>query len=206
MHKKTSKKALFIPIVLCSCGLFLMLFYGWKYAHETILLGSEKLPVYHPISDTNPQLWPTEPKPGEKIGELDFPALHLDVPVVQGTSPEDLNLGVGHYIESALPGQPGSVFLAGHRDTVFTNLKYLKPGETIIFKTPYGNFTYEMISSQVVPQTDVSVLSNTTNNTMTLMTCFPFIYFGFAPNRYIVHTKLIHAPNLVHSLLTTSPS
>jgi sortase A len=39
--------------------------------------------------------------------------------VAAGTDARTLRRGVGHIDGTALPGEPGNVGLAGHRDTVF---------------------------------------------------------------------------------------
>jgi sortase A len=183
-----------IPLTVLAIGIGLLCYFGWDYAQQTIFVNDQQEPTYDAAA-YGPRLWPVKPAVGTKIGELDIPSLHLEAPVIQGTGWNQLKHGIGHYASSALPGQGGNVFVAGHRDTVFTKLRYLKKGADIIFETPYGNFVYQATSFQIVKQTDTSVLAPTNHETLTLMTCYPFFFFGFAPDRYIVHTKLVSEPN-----------
>ena len=38
---------------------------------------------------------------------------------------------------------------------------------------------------------DISVLDSTDESILTLITCYPFYYVGFAPDRYIVRATLV---------------
>ena len=185
-----------IPALLIVAGGVIVWHYGWSFTKQTVLLGYTAVNPYKPImpNRTYQELWPNLPEPGQKIGELSVPALHIQAPVVQGTHMAQLALGVGHYAGSTLPGQGGDVVLAGHRDTVFTRLQYLKVGYHIVFTTPYGPFTYEVTKIVIVPKTDMNIIVPQNYETLTLTTCFPFVYIGFAPNRYIVYTKLLSEP------------
>ncbi len=183
-----------------------VMYFGWNYALQTVFINDRPLPVYHPEqtlgevlprvsgSAVRPRLWSTLPAVGTKIGELSIPAVNIRVPVIQGAGWDQLGLGVGHVVASALPGQVGDVYLAGHRDTVFLNLRKVRKGDRIILNTVYGSFVYEATSFSIVPQTDLQVLKPTSYSTLTLQTCYPFFFIGFAPDRYLVHTKLVSQP------------
>jgi sortase A len=123
---------------------------------------------------------------GGPIGEIRIPRLHLAAVVAEGDSPAVLRVAVGHLAETALPGQPGNVVLAGHRDTFFRPLKGVQVGDLITLDTRGGAFTYRVASTAVVPPSDLQVLRPTARHTLTLITCFPFAYIGSAPNRFIV--------------------
>lgn len=124
---------------------------------------------------------------GDVIGQIEVPRLGLSAIVVQGDSDDVLRRAVGHIPETALPGQAGNIALAGHRDTIFRPLRDIRVGDTIIMKTPFGDHTYRVNFTEVVPPTDVEVLQSRPENELTLITCFPFHYIGHAPNRFIVH-------------------
>jgi sortase A len=135
------------------------------------------------------QLPPPALVEGGVIGEIQVPRLHLKAIVVQGDSHTILRRAVGHIPETALPGKPGNVALAGHRDTFFRPLRNIKLGDTITLKTSAGDFQYLVESTQVVPAANVEVLNATTGRTLTLITCFPFDYVGAAPNRFVVRAR-----------------
>ena len=124
---------------------------------------------------------------GGVIGEIQVPRLHLKAIVVQGDSHTVLRRAVGHIPETALPGKPGNVALAGHRDTFFRPLRNIRLGDAL--KTPAGDFQYLVESTQVVPASNVDVLNASNGRTLTLITCFPFDYLGAAPNRFVVRAR-----------------
>jgi sortase A len=128
---------------------------------------------------------------GEVIGEMNIPRLGLKTIVAQGQSSKVLRRAVGHLSESAMPGQPGNVTLAGHRDTFFRPLRKIQPGDAISFNTADGEFIYQVESTEVVLPSDVAVLQPSRENTLTLVTCFPFYYVGSAPKRFIVRARQI---------------
>ena len=110
---------------------------------------------------------------GGVIGEIQVPRLQLKAIVVQGDSHTILRRAVGHIPETALPGTPGNVVLAGHRDTFFRPLRNIRLGDAITLETPNGAFQYLVESTEVVRATDVEVLNATAGRTLTLITCFP---------------------------------
>src|SRR5271170_123073 len=93
--------------------------------------------------------------------------------------------------EPAMPGEPGNVALAGHRDGFFRPLKDIRLGDAISLNTLDGEFVYRVESTEVVWPSDVQVLRATRENTLTLVTCYPFYYVGSAPKRFIVRARQI---------------
>ena len=53
----------------------------------------------------------------------------------------------------------------------FQNIKDLKFGDKIIYKTQYGNKTYLVNNIVIIEDTDWSYLKNTKENKITLITC-----------------------------------
>jgi sortase A len=185
-----------IPISFLLLGAGIVAYFGFDLSKQTVLLAHTAIDEYEPeLPDRKfEQPWPTLPAPGEKIGELKFTSIDLNVPVVQGTHDNELKKGAGHMAGSALPGQGGNVLLSGHRDTVFRKLQHLKKGEQVTFTTPYGDFVYETTDFEIVPANDRTVAVPTDYETLTLTTCYPFDFIGDAPDRYVVYTKLVSQP------------
>ena len=127
---------------------------------------------------------------GGSIGEIQIPRLGLTALVVQGDSESVLQHAVGHLADTALPGEPGNIVLAGHRDTFFRPLKRVRAGDAITLRTRDGDFEYLVESTAVVRPTDLDVIQPTDRPTLTLITCFPFHYVGPAPDRFIVRANL----------------
>jgi sortase A len=141
---------------------------------------------------------------GSAIGEMEVPRLGLKAIFVQGDSPRILRHAVGHISETALPGESGNVVLTAHRDSFFRPLRSIQVGDAITIKTLDGKFGYQVASTEVVLPSDVQVLQPSSENTLTLVTCFPFYYVGAAPKRFIVHARQI-AQLPVQSTLTGAP-
>ena len=118
-------------------------------------------------------------KEGDLFGRLEVPRLNLSVMVMEGDADDILRLGAGH-----VPGTPMAI--AGHRDSFFRPLKDIKVADTIRFTTPDGTSDYHVVSTQIVGPKDTFVLDAKNDNTMTLITCYPFYYVGPAPKRFIV--------------------
>jgi sortase A len=119
------------------------------------------------------------PTPGpEQATQIQITAINVNAPIVQGDSWEQLKKGVGQYIGSADPGQPGNMVLSAHNDVygeIFRHLDELKPGDKIIIYTLQYSFTYNVSETQIVNPTDVEVMDSTLNPTLTLISCYPYM-------------------------------
>src|SRR5512140_14112 len=56
-------------------------------------------------------LYPVKPAKGHVLGTLSIPALKQTFPIIQGTGTAELKKGVGHMIETALPGEADNCVL-----------------------------------------------------------------------------------------------
>lgn len=126
------------------------------------------------------------PDDGGVVGRLDIPRIGVSVMVVEGVEDGDLKRAAGHIPGTALPGQPGNVGIAGHRDTFFRPLRSIQRNDIIAVSTLQGAYRYRVVSTKVVRPEDVQVLYPTGRDTLTLVTCFPFDYVGSSPKRFIV--------------------
>jgi LPXTG-site transpeptidase (sortase) family protein len=124
------------------------------------------------------------------IGRLEIPRVGVSAFVLEGIDARTLLRGVGHLPQTALPGEPGNFAVAGHRDTVFRNLRSIANGDTIRIVTHQGEFQYMVTMIAVVDPHDTTVTRQTAEPTFTLITCFPFTYFGPAPKRFVVQAEL----------------
>jgi len=120
------------------------------------------------------------------IAVLEFGRLDVRRIVLRGASGESLAFGVGHVDGTALPNAPGNCVLAGHRDRAFAFLKDLKTGDFVSVRTFDGVREYVVDGVRVVPGTDTEVLDPTTEDRLTLVTCYPFGGLFRSPWRYVV--------------------
>jgi len=149
--------------------------YGQLYGHTPVLP--------HTLVIVPPRL-------GEPIGRMEIPRLHLSVGILEGTAPKTLRVAAGHINGTALPGTAGNICIAAHRDTLFRPLREVQPQDAIIITTTYGTFRYIVDMVEIVSPSDVRVLRPTTDQELTLITCYPFTYVGPAPKRLAVHARL----------------
>jgi sortase A len=129
--------------------------------------------------------------PTALIGRLSVPRLHLSAMVREGIDRNTLQLAIGHIPATALPGQAGNVGVAGHRDTFFRGLKDLRTKDEVHFSTLSGDFKYVVESLIIVEPDNVGVLAPSSENVLTLVTCYPFSYIGTAPKRFVVRARQV---------------
>jgi sortase A len=119
---------------------------------------------------------------GDLFGRLEVPRLNLSVMVMEGIDDKTLRLGAGH-----VPGTP--LAFAAHRDTFFRPLKDIKVDDTIRLTTLEGQTSYRVTNTKIVLPSDTSVLDETSDKTLVLVTCYPFYYIGPSPKRFIVEAE-----------------
>ena len=75
----------------------------------------------------------------------------IDLIILEGSSGRTLAFAPGHLSASVLPGQTGNSIIAGHRDTHFQFLQYIKKGESILLETTEGRkHLYQVTGIDVV--------------------------------------------------------
>jgi len=124
------------------------------------------------------------------LGRIAIPRLGILVAIVEGTTSSALEVGVGHIEGTALPGEPGNIGIAGHRDTFFRGLKDIQLGDEIRLEAEGGTSHYRVDTVQIVAPSDTSVLAPSSASAITLVTCYPFHFIGAAPQRFVVHAHL----------------
>jgi sortase A len=135
---------------------------------------------------------PAQPvRRGDVIGELDIPRLQLSVMVFEGDDAGILGQGAGHIPGTALPPGGGNIGIAAHRDTYFRPLRIIHANDVLALKTPAGTSRYAVTETKIVRPSDVGVLESAPGRDLTLVTCYPFLYLGNAPERFIVHARKI---------------
>jgi sortase A len=130
---------------------------------------------------------------GDPLGKIAIPRIGLDAVFVQGTGTSDLRKGPGHYPATPLPGQHGTVAIAGHRTTYlapFHDVNELRPGDRITLSMPYGRFEYRVEHTRIVAPTALWVTDRVGYDRLILSACHPLYS---AAQRIVVFAKLERA-------------
>jgi sortase A len=123
------------------------------------------------------------------VGRIEMPRLGLRAVVHEGIDGRTLLRAVGHIPGTAFPGTHGTVGLAAHRDSYFRALKDAREGDELFVTTPSGRIRYVVHDTRIVQPADVWVLEPTPQESVTLVTCYPFSYVGVAPERFVVRAR-----------------
>ena len=117
----------------------------------------------------------------------------IDLIVLAGGSGRTLAFGPGHLSASALPGQRGNAVIAGHRDTHFNFLQRLAVGEPLAVETASGeSHLYQVVNVDVVDSRRSSLLLDTEDSMLSLVTCYPFDALEpGGPMRYVVTARML---------------
>jgi sortase A len=127
---------------------------------------------------------------GDPLGRLRAPTIGLDAVVVEGTGGEELRTGPGHYAGTPLPGQRGTVAIAGHRTTYgapFRHVDDLERGDRIELRMPYGRFAYRIERTRIVAPSEVEVIDRVAYDRLVLTACHPLYS---AAQRIVVFARL----------------
>lgn len=138
---------------------------------------------------------PALPQPGdaERFGVVHIPRFGADYqfPLAGGvSSARTLDpIGLGHYPDTAMPGQVGNFAIAGHRGShgaPFADLPSLHVGDAVVVETQDGWYTYRYRNLEYVRPDGVNVLLplpqqpeiEATDRIITMTTCSP--RYGFS--------------------------
>nr|WP_054754764.1 sortase [Piscibacillus salipiscarius] len=109
-----------------------------------------------------------EPEPETKsldagvVGLLHIEKINLTVPMLQGATDKNLDLGLGIMEGTSSLGEIGNTGIAGHRSYteghLFNRLDEVEIGDRVNIETLESNLTYEVYDTQLVTPDDVSVL------------------------------------------------
>jgi sortase A len=176
-----------LSLVLVAVGFFLI---GY--------VASQYYSMYHE-QQRLARLWEQQnstPNPAAKMTASDgltrlvIPKIDLDAIVVEGTSSHQLKIGPGHILNTALPGESGNAVISAHRDTFFRHIYELSKGDEILVRRNGTLLRYVVTGKKIVDPEDLSVLHQTKDPELTLITCYPTYYIGPAPERLVVFSKL----------------
>lgn len=128
------------------------------------------------------------------VARLSAKAGAIELIVLAGGSGRTLAFGPGHMSASVLPGETGNSVIAGHRDTHFNFLKYLSIGESLQVEMPDGRqHLYRVVNLDVVDSRRGSLLLDTDDAMLSLVTCYPFdTADAGGPLRFVASAEMIY--------------
>ena len=135
-------------------------------------------------------------EPGRALGRISMPTLRRSFVMVQGVGTSALRQGPGHYSDTPLPGQRGTIAVAGHRTTYlapFRAIDRLRPGQPLVLEMPYGLFVYRVEKKRIVPPTATEVTRRVAHDRLVLTACHPLYS---AAQRIVVFGRLERAEPL----------
>lgn len=127
---------------------------------------------------------------GRGIGRVSLSSLGRSFALMQGTDTDTLRKGPAHYSDTPLPGQGGTIGIAGHRTTYlapFRSLNKLRRDDPIVVTMPYGRFTYRVRRTRIVSPEEVSVKRPVGYEQVILSACHPLYS---AAQRIVVFARL----------------
>ena len=129
------------------------------------------------------------------IALIEIPSIDLSQGLVEGITDDILQYYLGHFENSAKPGEKGNFSVAGHRvsdySEAFVNLYKVEIGDKVLVKANKKEYVYEVNDNFIVSPDRVDILENTDEATITLVTCT----VG-AKERVIVKGKLVETKDM----------
>lgn len=119
----------------------------------------------------------------QPVARLSIPALGINQLVLAGDSGR--NLAFGPALHGGLSSR--DLVISGHRDTHFTFLQDLEPGDRIVLETPSHHQEFVVSFLEVIDTNEHALVIEPGINRLSLVTCYPFdaITTG-GPLRYVV--------------------
>jgi sortase A len=185
----------FVASVLIVSGVLLIgdaaVTLAWQEPISAYLAGREQADLERKLRDPPGRVRRRQPLPGDAIGKIELAAIGKTEFVVEGTDLGNLRKGPGHYPKTPLPGQRGTVAIAGHRTTYgapFRDIDDLRRGDAIELEMPYGTFVYRVERTRIVPSTELSVTRRVSYDRLVLTACHPL---HSAKQRIVVFARLV---------------
>ena len=185
----------FVASVMMVSGVLLItdaaLTLAWQEPVSAYLAERQQIKLEKALIDPPKRVVRKEPLPGDALGKLEIPSIDSSEYVVEGTDSENLRKGPGHYPDTPLPGQRGTVAIAGHRTTFgapFRNLDKVKKGDRIVMELPYGTFIYRVERTQIVDDSALWVTKRVGYNRLVLTACHPLYS---AAQRIVAFARLV---------------
>lgn len=135
---------------------------------------------------------------------LTIPKIEISAPIIYSLSnneediQRDLEKGVAHFNNTAMPGEIGKILIIGHSSAminykggyghIFTALNDLFEGDTIYIYSKNKKYAYRVFKKEITEPVLKNLDKETNDSILTLMTCWPP---GTSWKRLFVYAELI---------------
>ena len=159
---------------------------------NTITVKSEEKEAANVKIDLTHNKLITKPKYGTKYGNLVIEDLEVDLPLYYGDDLATIRYGVGQSLGSYFPGEGGSIVCMAHNTEGFLRkLPEIEIGTKIKINTVYGEYTYTVYETKIVPQEDLeAAYIQDEKEILILYTCYPVNSIGHATQRFMTYSSL----------------
>jgi sortase A len=129
------------------------------------------------------------------VARLRIPRLGYDEIVLEGATPRTLAFGPARLFSGANLGEPGNLQFAGHRTSWFRPLEAVALADEIEIQWfdarshRLRRRIYTVGQIQIVTPEDASLLAPTSDDALTLVTCYPFGRSPRSPQRFFVRAS-----------------
>lgn len=127
---------------------------------------------------------------GDEIGRVWVEGTQVDCTLYWGDTGSQFRNGAGAHSTNGcvLPGENGTVFVGGHTDSWFVDLKSAQIGSIIHLETPWGDFSYKITETKVIKETEIDQCRwGAETPSCILYTCYPFGIQTRTDQRYLVY-------------------
>ncbi len=130
----------------------------------------------------------------EQKASLSIEATRISGNISEGVTSEAMERGFWHFPTSSLPGNKGNVVIIGHRfkyippaTNTFFNLDKVSIGDQIKMNVGEETYTYVVTDINIAEPNDISVIQQTEDYRLTLITCTPL---WTSKERLVITAKL----------------
>src|SRR5699024_11343588 len=147
---------IFLKVIIYACifvGIGLISWSGWQYfdgKQQEEKATKEAFELIEKAKTDPIEKKDFSPNFGDAAGMLVIDKIEANLPIVEGTSEDDLKKGVGHYEGTAYPLEDDQIVLSGHRDTVFRRMGELHIGDIMNVRMSYCVFYYVIVYMIVI--------------------------------------------------------
>lgn len=160
-----------IVFILLSVGSILIIYGGQKYKEND---NNNNVTEEKTIEEQTVQVLALDESDKNVIGYISIEKIGLDkAPIAEGTDLKTIGKYVGHFENTSF--LDGNVCLCSHNRgsnaAYFGKIKNLVEGDIITYITKYETKEYAVKEVKQIEETDLSVLNQTEDNRITLITC-----------------------------------